>query len=215
MKIPDHQKWLQVAFGLSIFTIAYNLLEGLFSVYFGAGDKTLALLGFGVDSFVEVVSGFGIAHMVVRMRKSEVTAHDRFERQALRITGGGFYILTLGLVAGIVINIIQHSSPRSTFAGIIISGISILSMYFLMVMKLKAGKALESEAILSDANCTRTCLYLSVILLVSSTLYELFSIPYIDLGGSLGIAWYAFREGREAFEKARMNKLACNCDDCD
>jgi divalent metal cation (Fe/Co/Zn/Cd) transporter len=214
MKFPDQQKWLRLAFGLSIFTIVYNLLEGFFSVYFGTEDETLALFGFGVDSFVEVISGIGIAHMVVRMRKTEVKEHDRFERQALRITGTGFYLLTLGLIAGIVVNLFQHRSPSTTLAGIIIAGISILSMYFLMALKLRAGKALQSEAIISDAHCTRTCLYLSVILLVSSTLYQLFHIPYIDLAGSLGIAWYAYSEGKEAFEKAKANKVACSCEDC-
>jgi len=214
MKTPDRQKWMKIALGLSIFTIAYNLLEGVFSVYFGATDETLALLGFGVDSFVEVISGIGIAHMVIRMRNTEVTEHDRFERQALRITGTGFFLLTAGLIAGILINILQHNAPKTTLAGIIISGISILSMYFLMALKLKAGKVLKSGAIISDAHCTRTCLYLSVILLISSTLYELFSIPYIDLAGSLGIAWYAFSEGREAFEKVKENKMACSCGDC-
>jgi divalent metal cation (Fe/Co/Zn/Cd) transporter len=214
MKTPDKQKWMKIALGLSFFTIAYNLLEGAISVYFGTADETLALLGFGIDSFVEVISGIGIAHMVLRMRKTEVTEHDLFERQALRVTGTAFYLLAVGLIAGIIINIIQNNSPRTTFAGIIIAGISILSMYFLMAMKLKAGKTLKSDAIISDAHCTRTCLYLSVILLVSSTLYELFSIPYIDLAGSLGIAWYAFSEGREAFVKVKANKMACSCDGC-
>jgi divalent metal cation (Fe/Co/Zn/Cd) transporter len=214
LRNQDPQKWLKIAWWLALVTIAYNLVEGLVSVYFGAGDDTLALLGFGIDSFVEVISGIGIAHMVYRMQRSVVTEHDRFERQSLRITGIGFYLLTLGLLAGIVIDIVMKSSPKTTLAGIIISVLSILSMYFLMNMKLKAGKALDSEAIISDAHCTRTCLYLSIILLISSTLYETLHIPYIDLAGSLGIAWYAFSEGREAFEKVKANKMACSCEDC-
>ena len=84
----------------------------------------------------------------------------------------------------------------------------------LMAAKLKSGKILGSEAIISDAHCTKTCLYLSVILLASSSLYELFRVPYIDLVGSLAIAWFAFSEGREAFEKVRNNKLGCGCGDC-
>ncbi len=63
---------LKFAFALSLITIFYNIAEGLISVYFGAGDETLALLGFGVDSFVEVISGIGIAHMILRMKYSKV-----------------------------------------------------------------------------------------------------------------------------------------------
>ena len=82
-----------------------------------------------------------------------------------------------------------------------------------MTAKLKIGKALNSDAIIADANCTRTCFYLSFILLGASGLYELFHISYFDILGSLGIAYFAFKEGREAFEKVRSGNLACNCDD--
>ena len=86
-------------------------------------------------------------------------------------------------------------------------------MYYLMRAKLKVGKALNSDAIVADANCTKTCFYLSFILLGSSLLYEIFSIQYFDLLGSIGIAYFAFSEGREAFEKVRTGNLACGCDD--
>ena len=62
-------KWLNTALWLSIITIAYNIIEGLVSVYFGSTVDTLVLLGFGVDSFVEVISGIGILHMVLRMQR--------------------------------------------------------------------------------------------------------------------------------------------------
>ncbi len=211
---PIREKWLKIAFALSIITIAYNLLEGLFSVYFGVSDDTLALSGFGLDSFVEVISGIGIAHMLIRMRLTKVESHDHFERQALRVTGAGFYLLAGGLVLAVILNMLHKTTPGTTLPGIIISGISIVSMYFLMAAKLKSGKILGSEAIISDAHCTKTCLYLSVILLASSSLYELFRVPYIDLVGSLAIAWFAFSDGREAFEKVRNNKLGCGCGDC-
>ena len=207
----NNPKWLNVALWLSIITIIYNIIEGLVSVYFGSTDDTLVLLGFGIDSFVEVISGIGILHMVIRMQRSEIKDFDKFERLALRITGIAFMLLAAGLVVGSVLKIIQHSKPETTFAGIIIAAISILSMYFLMYYKLKTGRALNSEAIIADAHCTRTCLYLSFILLGSSVLYELFKINYIDVAGSMGIAWYAFSEGRESLEKARKNQLACHC----
>ncbi len=206
-------KLLKKAFYLSLFTVGYNVIEGVISIFFGMQDETLALFGFGADSFVEVISGLGIAHMIWRMKSSDVTSRDSFERTALRITGTAFYMLTAGLVAGSVLNIINDVQPETTLVGIIVSFISLLTMYFLMNAKLKVGKELNSDAIVADANCTKTCFYLSIILLISSGLYEIFRIGYIDVLGSLGIAYYAFKEGREAFEKARSNNLSCCCDD--
>ena len=194
----NHIKLLNIAFILSIITIVYNVIEGIVSVYFGIEDGTLSLLGFGTDSFVEVISGIGIAHMVLRMKYSDFDQRDKFERQALRITGAGFYILTLGIVVGAVFNIIKNNKPETTIPGLIISGISILTMLFLMRYKLSIGKKLGSDAIIADANCTKSCLYLSIVLLISSGLYEIFNIGYIDSLGSLGIAWFTLKEGKEA-----------------
>ena len=205
-------KLLKKALILSVITIVYNIVEGLVSVFFGAKDETLALLGFGIDSFVEVISGIGVLHMILRMKYSKVTSRDKFERTALLINGSAFYILTAGLIAGSVLNIIYIVKPSTTFAGVIISVISIGTMYYLMKEKLNVGRELNSDAIIADANCTKTCFYLSFILLASSGLYEIFRIGYFDILGSLGIAYYAFKEGRESFEKAKSGNLAC-CDE--
>jgi divalent metal cation (Fe/Co/Zn/Cd) transporter len=206
-------KGLNYALTLSLFTIFYNLVEGSVCTYFGSSDETLALLGFGVDSFVEVLSGIGIAHMILRMRRHSIDSHDRFEITALKITGWAFYLLVAGLIFGAVLSIVQQAQPERTLVGIVISIISILTMYVLYYQKIKVGTTLNSEPIISDAKCTKTCFYLSFILLESSLLYELFKVPYIDAVGSLGIAWYAFREGNEAFQKAKTKKLTC-ADNC-
>jgi hypothetical protein len=212
LAISKDRKLLNIAMILSIITILYNLLEGGLSVFFGASDETLALFGFGVDSFVEVISGVGIAHMIWRMKTLPIERRDSFELTALRITGFAFYLLTAGLVAGACWIVYKGTRPETTVAGIVISIISIITMYFLYRKKWEIGEKLDSAPIISDAKCTKTCFYLSFILLASSGLYELFGIPFIDVLGSLGIAWYAFREGREAFEKARTGQLSC-CDD--
>lgn len=197
---------------LILITIFYNIAEGIISVWFGVGDETLALLGFGVDSFVEVISGIGIAHMIFRMKYAKVQTRDSFERTALKVTGTAFYLLTAGLIIGSVLNVINNVKPETTFPGIIIALISIVTMYWLMTSKFKVGKALNSDAIIADANCTKTCFYLSFILLASSGLYEIFNIAYFDVIGSIGIAFFAFREGKESFEKAKNDNLLCNCE---
>ncbi len=206
-KLLNRAKWL------ALFTIIYNIVEGVISVYYGVADETLVLFGFGVDSFVEVISGVGILHMVVRMQGNEVTTHDRFEKTSLRITGYAFYILAFGLILGSAINLYYDIKPETTFVGIAVSLISILTMYFLMHSKMKVGEALNSDAIIADANCTKTCFYLSFILLGASLLYSLWGIQYIDIVGSLGISYFAYTEGKESLEKVRSGKISCGCGD--
>jgi divalent metal cation (Fe/Co/Zn/Cd) transporter len=209
------ERLLKTALILSIITVAYNIAEGMVSVAFGLGDETLALLGFGIDSFVEVLSGAGILHMIIRMKKAginDILSRDRFERQALRVTGTAFYLLAAGLVTGSVYNIINSLKPETTLAGIIISLLSIITMFILMKLKLKTGRELRSNAIVADAYCTKTCFYLSFVLLASSLLYELFGVAWFDIAGSLGIAWFAFSEARESFAKASDKNISQHCD---
>ena len=200
---------------LSVITILYNIAEGLISIFFGLNDETLALFGFGLDSFVEVISGIGILHMIIRMKRNPISQRDRFERTALKITGLSFYLLCAGLILASVLLIINDVKPDTTIVGIVISLISILTMYALLHYKLKVGRALNSDAIIADANCTKTCFYLSFILLASSLSHEVFKIGYLDIAGSLGIAYFAFKEGKESIEKSNSAKLSCSCqDDC-
>lgn len=201
--IEDKTKLYKWALILAWITILYNTVEGIVSVSLGISDETLALFGFGVDSFVEVISGIGILHMVTRIRRHENENPDNFEKTALKITGTAFYILTAGLIISAALNLIYNREPETTFWGIVISIISILTMKILIDSKIYVGKKLNSQAILSDAGCTKACMYLSVILLISSVGYELTGIGGIDSAGAILIAYFSFREGKEAFEKAK------------
>ena len=201
----------QTAFGLAVFTIAYNILEGLLSTYFGVADESLVLFGFGADSFIEVVSGLGIAHMVLRIQKNPESPRDSFERTALRITGFAFYALVVTLVATGIYHFWTGHQPVTTVVGIVISAISIAVMWALVAWKRRVGQKLGSEPILADANCTLVCVYMSIILLLSSGIFELTGFRYIDSIGSLALAYFAFKEGRECFEKAHSEKY-CGCD---
>ncbi|MEQ9376910.1 MAG: cation transporter [Imperialibacter sp.] len=208
--MTDNRKLYKVAFGLAAFTIIYNVLEGLISTYLGFEDESLALFGFGSDSFIEVISGLGIAHMIVRIQNNIDSKRDDFERTALKITGVAFYILVFGLILTSVYNIWTGHRPITTFWGVVISIISIIVMWILVVWKRNVGTKLNSAPILADANCTLVCVYMSIILLISSGIYELFRLSYIDSIGTLGLSYFAFKEGKECFEKAKSDKHCCS-----
>lgn len=201
--MESEKKLYSRAFQLSLFTIFYNVAEGLISVIMGYSDETLALFGFGIDSFIEVMSGIGIAIMILRIRQNPGSSKDKFEINALKITGTAFYLLSAGLLAGVIFNIINHHKPETTLWGIIISVISIIVMIWLMNAKRNVGKKLDSEPIISDSNCTRVCVYMSVVLLVSSLIYETTGFIYADAIGAAGLIYFSVSEGREAFEKAK------------
>lgn len=208
---PDNRLWNQ-AFALAIATIAFNVVEGLVSVFFGIKDETLTLFGFGMDSFIETISATGVAVMIIRIRKNEYSERTRFEVMALRITGWCFYGLSAVLAAGAVLNIIHGSKPESTLAGVVISLISIASMVFLVIAKKRTGKKLKSKPIIADANCNLVCIYMSVVLLVSSGAYAIFQVGFIDILGTVGIIYFSVKEGKEALESA---KGLSRCDCCD
>lgn len=202
------------ALALAIFTVVYNLLEGLVSIYFGISDETIALFGFGVDSFIEVISGIGIIAMVIRIQRNPEASRSQFEITALQITGYAFFALVVGLAATAILNVISGHKPETTLPGIIISLVSIAVMWGLVSGKRHVGRQLNSAPILADANCTMVCIYMSVILLVSSLVYELSGFGFVDSLGAAGLVYYAISEGREALEKARGLQCACEDDSC-
>lgn len=208
----SEEKLYKKAYLLSLFTIFYNLVEGLVSMFLGYEDETLALFGFGVDSFIEVMSGIGIAIMIRRIRQNPTSSKSEFEIKALKITGTAFYILSVGLLVGIVLSLVSNHKPETTLWGVIISLISIAVMVWLMNAKKATGKKLHSDPIISDANCTRVCVYMSVVLLVSSLIYEFTGFAYADVIGAAGLIYFSVSEGKEAFEKAKGKSCCCSCE---
>lgn len=205
-------KLFRIALILSVFTIFYNLIEGILATSLGFQDETLALFGFGIDSYIEVASGLGIAYMVVRIQQNPESARGSKEVQALRITGIAFHLLALSLFIGIVWNIWQGHKPQTTFWGLVIALVSIVSMYGLSEMKIRLGRKLDSAPIIADGRCTKVCLYMSLVLFFASLIYELTGFAYADVLGASGIIYYAVQEGREALDKAQ-GKETCACGD--
>jgi divalent metal cation (Fe/Co/Zn/Cd) transporter len=211
LEMPDKAKMYRFVLYLSIFTIIYNLAEGLISTIVGFSDESLTLFGFGVDSFIETISGIGIAAMVIRISRNPTSSKSPFEITALKVTGWSFYGLSAGLFVSSILSFLSGKQPESTFWGVVISLISIVSMLGLIHYKKKYGTALNSKAIIADANCNVVCVYMSLTLLASSFLYETFSLPFVDAAGALGLVYFSVQEGKECFEKARTMSDACAC----
>ena len=210
--ITNTKQLYTIAFLLAIITIICSCAEAIASGYFGYEDGSLTLLGFGTDSFIEIISGLGIANMVLRIQRQPSSNRNNFERTSLKITGYAFYFLVVALVLSAVYNLWIGHKPTATISGIVISLITIVAMLVLIYGKLKVGKQLNSNAILADAECTRICIYMSLVLLASSGIYELTKISFVDSLGTLGLAYFSFKEGKECFEKAKSNKLCCEHD---
>ena len=196
-----HKYW-QYALWLALFTVFYNLAEGLVSIYFGAHDEALTLFGFGLNSFIEVVSGIGILFMVLRIRRNTNAPRSTFEQSALRITGTSFYLFAVGLGITAIYNLFAGHKPSTTFPGLVISLVSITVMWMLVMSKRKVGRALNSSPILADANCSMVCIYMSIVLLASSLIYQFTGFGFVDSLGAIGLIYFSVNEGKEAFEKA-------------
>lgn len=207
----DLALYWRYALWLAIFTVLYNIAEGMISIFFGISDEALTLFGFGVDSFIEVMSGIGILAMVLRIRRNPDLPRSQFEISALRVTGTAFYLLAAGLGATAIYNVFSGHKPETTLPGLIISIISIAMMWLLVAGKRKVGRALNSVPILADANCTLVCIYMSIVLLASSLVYEATGFGFVDSIGALGLIYFSVKEGREAFEKA--SGIECECGD--
>lgn len=210
--LTDLSRWYSLAMVLSIVTIIYNIAEGVISTVIGYSDESLTLFGFGVDSFIETISGVGIAAMVYRITRNPSSSKSPFEVTALKITGWSFYALSAGLALSSLLSFYTGRQPESTFWGVVISLVSIAAMILLIRYKRQTGTMLGSKAIIADANCNLVCVYMSVTLLASSFLYEFLSLPYVDAAGALGLVYFSVQEGRECFGKAAsMNDAACSC----
>jgi divalent metal cation (Fe/Co/Zn/Cd) transporter len=201
----SYRHW-NAALWLALFTIMYNLVEGLVSIHFGAQDEALTLFGFGIDSFIEVISGVGILAMVLRIRRSGESRRGDFERTALRITGAAFYVLAAGLALTAGYNLFTRQKPSTTLPGLIISLVSMGAMWALVQGKRRVGTSLGCAPILADANCTLVCIYMSAVLLAASLIYQLTGFGFVDSLGAAGLIYFSIHEGKESFERAAVEQ---------
>jgi len=153
---------------LEYFTIAWNTLEGLIGVGAGLFAGSISLVGFGMDSFIEVTSG---AALLWRMSvDKDVERRERNEKLSLRIVGICFIALALYIAYEAISDLARKSAPAHSIPGIALACVSLVVMPILSRAKKKVGNALGSAAMNADARQTDFCVYLSVILLAGLVL---------------------------------------------
>jgi divalent metal cation (Fe/Co/Zn/Cd) transporter len=149
---------------LEYFTIAWNSLEGLVAVVAGAVAGSISLVGFGIDSFIEVTSG---AVLLWRMAvDADVRKRERNEKLSLRIVGACFLALAVYVGYESVSDLASRKAPEHSIPGIILACVSLVVMPVLSRAKKRVASDLRSSAMHADAKQTDFCVYLSVILLI-------------------------------------------------
>jgi divalent metal cation (Fe/Co/Zn/Cd) transporter len=181
---------------LSWFTIAWNAIEGVTGIAAGLVAGSIALLGFGVDSYVEVFAGGVILWRLSKERHGEEVSAAA-ERRAVRLIAGTFLALALGVGVESVRKLLTGSRPSESAVGIALAVVSLVVMPLLASAKRRVGEQLGSRAISADAAETSLCVYLSAILLVGLGLNAAFGWWWADPLAGLGIVFIAAREGVE------------------
>ena len=180
---------------LEYFTIAWNTLEGIVAIIAGAVAGSISLMGFGIDSFIEVLSG---SALLWRMSvDSDVEQRRRNERRTLRIVGLCFLGLAIYITYEAGRDLLQHRAPERSIAGTVLACASLLVMPLLSRAKHKVGAHLGSAAMHADAQQTQFCAYLSAILLGGLAMNTFFGLWWTDPVAALVMVPLIAREGME------------------
>ncbi len=188
------------ALRLEYLTVGWNLVEGVVAVTAALLAGSVALLGFGIDSFVEMASGLVLLwRLRAESRHMDVAAVARLDRQARRLVAVSLFALTAWVAADAVHTLWTQQKPSPTLVGIGLTLVSMAVMCWLAGAKRRAARALHSHALESDAAQTSVCFWLSVIVLVGIGLNRLFGWWWADPVAALGMTVFLVREGRQAW----------------
>ncbi|HET8643204.1 MAG TPA: cation transporter [Pseudonocardiaceae bacterium] len=186
---------------LAYATAGYNLLEGIVAVAAGAAASSTALIGFGLDSFIEVSS----ALVIIWQFRSRIP--ENRERLALRLIALSFFALAAWITVDAVRSFLGQGDAEPSPVGIGLAAVSVVVMPLLAWAKRRTGRELGSATVVADSTQTLLCTYLSAILLVGLGLNALFGWSWADPVAALVIAAVALREGVQAWRGE-------HCDDC-
>jgi len=191
---------------LSCFTVGYNVLEGVLSILAGGLASSIALIGFGMDSFVESISG-GI--MIWRFRQTRLSEADekKVEARAVRLVGWSFFVLAAYILFEATRKLLARDIPDPSLFGVFIAATSLVVMPLLFIAKQRTGRRLGSRSLLADSKQTLACTFMSFALLLGLLANRLIGFWQADpIVGMLIGAWLV-REGFEALKQGRL----CTC----
>ncbi|HEY7097549.1 MAG TPA: cation transporter [Terriglobales bacterium] len=196
---------LQRGILLEYLTIGWNLIEGIVAVASGAISGSIALIGFGIDSFIETSSGAILLWRLVAEHRGQDA--ERVERKALKLVGISFMLLAVYVAFDSIKALIEKEAPERSVIGISIAVASLIAMPWLAHAKRKAARDLNSAALRADSRQTSLCAYLSVILLGGLILNAVLGWWWADPVAALCMLPIIVKEGREALR----GEACCDC----
>lgn len=199
-------KLYKEALNLEYFTVGYNVLEAFLSIFFGASAGSIALVGFGLDSIVESLSGL---ILIWRLQKHNVYSENEemaSEKRAIKLVAATFFILAAYVLYESVKKLIFIEVPETSLAGIVIAVFSIVIMPVLSFKKRNLGIKINSKALVADSKETLVCAFLSVSLLLGLTMNYFFGFWQADPMVGLIVVAFLIKEGRESWEEANENE---------
>ncbi len=184
--------WRRRALALTWATIAWNVLEAVVALASGAVAGSIALVGFGLNSVVEVASAVVVVWQFAGVDEER-------EHRALKLIAGSFFVFAAYVTVQAVWDLLARAEPRESTVGIVLAVLSLLVMPVLAVAKRRAGRRLTSRTVVADSSQTLLCSYLSAVLLVGLAANATLGWWWADPVAALVIAALAVREGREAW----------------
>jgi divalent metal cation (Fe/Co/Zn/Cd) transporter len=180
---------------LEYFTIGYNSLEGLIAVAAGLLDGSIALVGFGFDSLIEVTSG---AVLLWRLHADvDEARRERVESISVRIVGICFVVLAIYVSYDSVKSLIRREAPQESIVGIVLAAVSLIIMPLLVRAKRKVARGINSADLMAESKQTELCTYLSSILLGGLLLNALVGWWWADPMAALIMVPIIVKEGIE------------------
>ncbi len=201
---PRFRRW---AWGLTALTIGWNSLEAVIAIVSGILAGSIALVGFGLDSVVEVSSALVIVWRLSR-QSSDHAANERAERLAVRLIALGFLAIALYVTYDSVTKLLRiGEQPEHSTIGLVLVALSVVVMPTLAWAKRRVAAGLNSVALKADAAETQLCTYLSVVVLLGLAANSVFGWWWMDPIAGLVVAGLALKEGWEAWQSGDL----CDC----